>query len=149
MNEDIVLQVGVTEHLVNLLEGFQDVFIHISPFPDVDQVPNRSWNISLVHGRHQGEEVEIERGGAKGTDKGKREGFPLEPMNIPKEAEEAEEITQIPRGETHDPTPHLICECLRWNSNEVEEGGTLLENVYRVHFEVNTARPQGGNQILF
>ena len=85
MDEDIVLQVRITEHLVNLLEGFQDVLVHVTAFPYMNKMLNGSWYVSLIHGCHQGEKMKIEGGGAEGTHQGQCQRLLLVKMNITKE----------------------------------------------------------------
>jgi hypothetical protein len=70
-------------------------------------------------------------------------------MNIAEESEKSEEIREVTAGEGQDPGPHVFGE-ERWRDRELtEKRGTVLEEVERVHAEVNASGAEGGDQVLF
>jgi hypothetical protein len=151
MEEDIVLQVGIPEQLVDLLKGLQYIFIGIPSFPNLNQLSYRSRYIPLCHGREERQKVEVEGCGAEHAHKRERERLFLMNVDVSDKRKKAKKIAQISRRQTHHPRPHLVGELLgsgRGHFHVAEQGGALLHHVHRVHPHVDTTGAQGGNEVL-
>lgn len=53
MKENIVFQVGITEQLVDLLEGFEYILVSVSPFPNLNELLYGARYVPLYHGREE------------------------------------------------------------------------------------------------
>lgn len=91
-----MFQVRVSEELMDLLEGFQDILIGVSSFPNLEEMLYRSGEVPMGHGGEEGDKVEIKGGRAECSDEGKRQHLLLMDMDISDKGKEAKEVAQVP-----------------------------------------------------
>lgn len=101
-------EIGIAKELMDLLEGFEDVFVHVSSFPDMDEMPNGLWKVSLGHSGQEGDKMEIEGGRTECAYKRECEWYLLECLYISEKGQEADQMTQIAPRQAHNPCPHLV-----------------------------------------
>jgi hypothetical protein len=116
MEQLMMLEVVGAKELVNLLKGFEDVFVHVSSFPDVEKRPCGMDDVPLGHGGQEGRKVEIVGRRTEHADGGEREGLSVLSLlsvlsvlvNIAEESKQAEEVAEVAARDREDPCPHVF-----------------------------------------